>query len=1633
MTSHSLKTHLSPLLTILVLSALCTGTKGIRLYGVSTNTSAGSPSSLSGNFESDGKFKSFLSGHKIFAYMTTSPSSTNINFYLSGGPTSTYSARPYSTKITLLLKDPLKVYFSEYGGAGVGAKGTRGTLQVGSGDLIAVVTDQVDVATSSRQSSTVSIEDPTSGLVFVAGSQDWMRFARFDMLTTPLYQSLAISPLHTSYHYGKAVALLEGTNQVTVTGYYSHQTVYDRTTVAFTKVFTNPPIQGGGCLLNNLDEEHYYLDRNDPSLFEVLDIDLVNGAAPNLLFNFPAIVRPSNRGRGMINVGNLQFLALGDKVSPELVLIDKLTFTTAYIANFPDGIATSGSSLRGGFLKNGDEFHVGRIEATNKNFQQFFFRLDNCSYRDSTSLCTACSPGFYRTNLTSANECIEPLYFPSQTGKDNPNQLVKPCSPGCTACLANFASCTHCDTSNGYFPLGTTCYTVPYVQTVFPGAGLNTTSLVFEPCVSQGCLDCASDKTLCVLCDSSNGYFPLSTTCFTQTTVPNGYGFDSTSSSFVECSQGNACTQCAADFEACGLCNFAAGNYPLFSGNTCYTTSNVTSGHGLDTANSYFRTCLQNPGCSDCPLNFAQCKVCSLGKYLALGVCYDAANIPDGFGIDGASSELKTCSQNGCVSCQADFAVCHMCDTMTSHYPLGDACYTVSTVPDGFGLDSTNSSFEACLQNGSCVRCGGDRTLCSKCDHAAGFYLYENWCFEISAQQDSLDFPGVSPVPDPCSSPACLACDSPTSSCSNCPISSGYYSLFGYCIQKSEAPQKTGLDLGTNKTIRMCEDGECLDCSEDYTKCTICSNLTTLKDNKCVACIDSICGDVSDTCKLDISKTTYDQLTNEMTVHAVDMNKIMKNYGVTGVIESNKSGKVEYDHQDMIVTIMSDRIIVKMPVSRTIYQATVILLFKGKTDSLCVNKEKEARIDGSITVTDKLSSFRNSSKTASTNLVIYGTIVSVFLASNRGGISNLLEKLMASFIWLKVLNGPQLLYPTIVLNNLNFKKSGIFGLKNPFEQISADPNCSLPSQYVIGQIDCNFLVNFGDDIVFLACCIGIAILSYSLLNLSKKIFNPEEKKENQAKKEVKTSIFVSVVKYIDDSVGMKYLLIEAHSSSIEYISYGFIQIFKFKQEVWSNAGLATAIGFFIYFVFISFAGFKYIQFLKTAAVSLIEKKKETEPKSQKEKKSITELIQKEEIPCLWGMMEYAHESQAVPKRKIYLYWVLLENVRVLIIAFFLYVLVPFKIFQVIFATLLQMIFIFGLLDSRNRTSRLEQIVCVITAVFELVFCCLKIASFWVDDDFYLEEVIGLGLAAIVVSIITINVIYVMIEMVHIVIWVPLKRVFTKKSNTSESVLKLEYKRTNKRNGTFRKGSNAEKLAVKIRTRKNVVWKPTKVKLRDGTNENVVLNTVQVGREENESPKLGDRRKLRLGLPRQGKVVFQKLGSMNQDESVEQFTVALVQKKKGNLIDQSLDFPKYSGTEKLRTLKRNAITKTKGRFCFPANNHSSGSKPSISKLPSVELGAIKEEVDLLTNKKIQNEVSLKKVLMKSKSILDAVPPIDYPSPGSALISPNKITDFVKIPKPVFNRFKLSKQSITKSVVQKPKVQRASIDNHDELII
>ena len=318
--------------------------------------------------------------------------------------------------------------------------------------------------------------------------------------------------------------------------------------------------------------------------------------------------------------------------------------------------------------------------------------LSNCLTCISTSNCTSCKAGFYKSTQANGVNCSSCTQH-----------------TGCLEC-SNLQTCTLCNTAANFQLNGNTCQCKS-------GYFLNSTSNQCQVCTvwSAQCLTCST--TGCLTCAAN--YVLNGTGCKQSCNITG----------CVACQNVTACATCGPNFYLSNKKCYCSTGYTLVN-NSCQACNSTLTG---------CVQCSSNSSCDDCDDTYYldiisdKCEKCGFGCktctcFLCLGCLSNAYINTVLFDCLCVSSAYKNTTTNTCEFCNNTIANCNKCSNSTYCTSCTNGLWAINGTCGCYSNQYYNTNIGICSNcQSNCLECSG-ATTCTKCDASKRRELKNGYC-----------------------------------------------------------------------------------------------------------------------------------------------------------------------------------------------------------------------------------------------------------------------------------------------------------------------------------------------------------------------------------------------------------------------------------------------------------------------------------------------------------------------------------------------------------------------------------------------------------------------------------------------------------------------------------------------------------------------------------------------------------------------------------------------------------------------------------------------------------------------------------------------------------------------------------------
>lgn len=521
--------------------------------------------------------------------------------------------------------------------------------------------------------------------------------------------------------------------------------------------------------------------------------------------------------------------------------------------------------------------------------------------------------------------------------------------------------------------------------------------------------------------------------------------------------------------------------------------------------------------CISCPTVSTTCEECAPDTAISLGTCkiYGKGN-HIGFGLDltKAIKTLEPCTVANCFDCFSDYLKCDQCNPGKA--VLAGTCEDYGAGKSvGYGLDpsKTAPTLLACTVT-DCEECYSNYQQCNKCNSGKGFH--SGSCKPYGPGVNvGLGVDLLSPIPvlKACTVQDCSECYTNYQECDKC--KPGFTKLSSSScgsdvVQPNPSPNpgsEQNLTSPVTTEMKIIESnfndkaGEAVLSFEDPVQAPIdISRLSVFVVNKKTK--------VLYTCTYLTCPLVYDEKTVRIAVRleseVYDGKMVIADRSNREQIQKTiKELTEEYDIQQLQDRrrrlLQADQYVPENFEWWNRPQANRLRIW-NKAFTMCFEKFPVV-MDGISTVdksTIRYKMVMGISETSSRIIQGSRTTLAFILAFGHTEASKMLDELVSDFLFIRLIPGPYLYYPDLVIRSISGASLLPFEIPNPFEEsTSHDDHCSLPDKYVEYEVGCNFLNDSGSGIIILSVLLLINLL---VTLITKLVFFIKRKRQQKREK-----------------------------------------------------------------------------------------------------------------------------------------------------------------------------------------------------------------------------------------------------------------------------------------------------------------------------------------------------------------------------------------------------------------------------------------------------------------------------------------------------------------------------------------------------
>ena len=433
-------------------------------------------------------------------------------------------------------------------------------------------------------------------------------------------------------------------------------------------------------------------------------------------------------------------------------------------------------------------------------------------------------------------------------------------------------------------------------------------------------------------------------------------------------------------------------------------------------------------------------------------------------------------------------------------------------------------------------------------------------------------------------------------------------------------------------------------------------------------------------------------------------------------------------------------------------------------------------VDDTVGTAKTLTSFSD----MSSRFVEVGRSVSQLLTSfSKPGAAVGLDRMVSEFLYLRLVDGPPMYYPNLVLESVSGSSmlpvnigNPLIDSQSPIRVATIDPStltaedensCKLSSYFTSNSIKCSLFLNFGEDMV-ISAVIFVVTLCVSFIFLLAFIGKPRGYEPQ--------GLLSKFFALLGRSYGLKYFFTKIDGMSLEFMVYSAINGLNPLKSV-----PIVYSGFIISWIIFGMYAIYFILLLKFTSnvrselnkqnttksdplespspkmeVTKVRKSRspsakaaaektqiQVEPDVKKQKVELAEAVKLHSVK-LWiagGVIE----EMKVPKKSFYLYTPLVFLTRNCLLSFTLYLASSKGLIQVGILLFIQGIVLFWMLCTRPKYSSVDNFKECLDNLLSFLYLLMKLISIFELNEDITQNVLGAAMAIILVVLIVSNLLY----------------------------------------------------------------------------------------------------------------------------------------------------------------------------------------------------------------------------------------------------------------------------------------------------
>ena len=608
--------------------------------------------------------------------------------------------------------------------------------------------------------------------------------------------------------------------------------------------------------------------------------------------------------------------------------------------------------------------------------------------------------------------------------------------------------------------------------------------------------------------------------CVAYTSIPNGKGIYAPDKVLRPCSIG--CTKCQDDYEVCTQCNFGLGYYLLKSSGACLQNYDLPKAFGPNLIDGIVYHC-KDDFCTNCTSDYQSCNKCNsdLSYYLNATIpkCIHLDKISAGSGINKIDFRINFCRDTNCQTCSLDVSQCLKCNTASGYYlnTTSKVCIHTSAVPEGAGPNLDSGNMESC-RHASCVLCKDNSQICIRCNTTDGMYLANGTCHSVYKVGLGLGVDVGTTELSNCTLANCAECRLDTSNCQKCDEAKYHYLIFGKCVNR--------------------------DCVGDSCKVELVRARFSRNDKT---------AEVKFTMAIDNNNTAFRQQLNISITNLVtgDTTACNESACVVALVSDGFKIAVKHDEQILMGRITIEKTNDSINPIMSPDWVKVFDEYPIVIDNLVILSESSTSI--LVKISDGLAS--------ACGIVRY--ILTLFTLTLRPSLTIVLDRLLSKLTFLRLMNGPPMVYPSIVFDSFEAVPVLPYGTGNTFYSFASKGKyCKTAEALSFAGVYCSIFLNYGENLMLLIVQLIISIAFSAIVSV---IFNTILKQvHSNTIRRTRSSPYKLCVA-ARDTFGLRCFLIRLDGLSLQVFTYAYINMTSPLRGPALIAGGIVSLIFLIYY------------------------------------------------------------------------------------------------------------------------------------------------------------------------------------------------------------------------------------------------------------------------------------------------------------------------------------------------------------------------------------------------------------------------------------------------------------------------------------